>query len=496
VSATGVIGCHAHGFAWRPGRKHAHAKPWAWHPAIAVGLLLVVGSRAAPPDDTQTLPIDLPTALRLVETANPTVAAARARVAAAYAQLDQAKLLWLPNLQSGTTYVRHDGWTQNQRGEVFNSSRSSLFLGNAVTARVDTADAYFLPLVGRRLANAAAANARATANNIQLDVAFAYLDLLQVHAALAINADTLARDTEMLRRAEAAERAGLAKTTADANRARTEVNLRRQEALDFQGRAAVVSARLAQLLLLQPTVDLVPADPAVVPITLVPDAPLADLVATATANRPEMAAARATSGAAQERVRQAQVAPFLPRLEVGYSGGAFGAGMNDNLTFHSRGDALAQATWELRNLGFGNRAQVREREALATEAGARIVEAQALVGAEVSAAAKQARARLLTLTAAQDAVREALEMYRRLEASSFGMAGPRAQYDALEPLLAIQALNQARVQFLTEVIEYNRAQFRLYTALGQPALCALPGSALPLDVPPTPPAERPSEPRP
>jgi outer membrane protein TolC len=475
------IGCHAHGFAW----------------ACLLAALIGPHIAAAPPDDSQTLPIDLPTALRLVETANPTVAAARARVAAAYAQLDQANLLWLPSLQTITAYTRHDGWAQNQRGEVFNSSRSSLFLGNAVVARLETADAYFLPLVGRRLASAAAASARATANDVQLDVAFAYLDLLQVHAALAINADTLTRDTEMLRRAEAAERAGIAKTTADANRARTEVNLRRQEAFDLHGRAAVVSARLAQLLLLQPTVDLVPADPAVVPITLVPDAPLGDLVAMATANRPELAAARATAGAAQERVRQAQVAPLLPRLEVGYSGGAFGAGMNDNMIFNPRGDALAQATWELRNLGFGNRAQVREREALATEAGARIVETQALVAAEVSAAAKQARARLQTMTAAQDAVSEALEMYRRLEASSFGMTGPRAQYDALEPLLAIQSLNQARVQFLTEVIEYNRAEFRLYTALGQPPLCALPGSAIPLGVSPTPPpAEKPSEPRP
>jgi hypothetical protein len=187
----------------------------------------------------------------------------------------------------------------------------------------------------------------------------------------------------------------------------------------------------------------------------------------------------------------------MPRLEVGYSGGAFGAGMNDNMVFNPRGDALAQATWELRNLGFGNRAQVREREALATEAGSRVVEAQALVAAEVSAAAKQARARLLTLPPAQEAVREALEMYRRLEASSFGVAGPRAQYDALEPLLAIQALNQARVQFLTEVVEYNRAQFRLYTALGQPAVCALPGSAVPLAVPPAPPSDpKRSEPRP
>src|SRR5262245_21233615 len=26
-------GCHAHGFAWACGAQHAHAKPWAWHPA-------------------------------------------------------------------------------------------------------------------------------------------------------------------------------------------------------------------------------------------------------------------------------------------------------------------------------------------------------------------------------------------------------------------------------------------------------------------------------
>jgi hypothetical protein len=57
------------------------------------------------------------------------------------------------------------------------------------------------------------------------------------------------------------------------------------------------------------------------------------------------------------------------------------------------------------------------------------------------------------------------------------MVGPRPQYDALEPLLAIQALNQARVTYLAEVIEFNRAQFRLYTALGQPANTALPTAA-------------------
>src|SRR5207302_1634828 len=92
------------------------------------------------------------------------------------------------------------------------------------------------------------AAARATTNNIQLEVASSYLDLLAATAARAINADTLARAVEMLRLADAADRAGLNKTAADVPRARTEVALRRQEAIDLQGRVAVVSARLAQLL--------------------------------------------------------------------------------------------------------------------------------------------------------------------------------------------------------------------------------------------------------
>jgi outer membrane protein TolC len=56
------------------------------------------------------------------------------------------------------------------------------------------------------------------------------------------------------------------------------------------------------------------------------------------------------------------------------------------------------------------------------------------------------------------------------------MAGKDKLYDALEPLTAEQALAQARSQYLDAVIEYNRAQFRLFTAMGQPPAEALPGA--------------------
>jgi outer membrane protein TolC len=456
-------------------------------PAPAAEPLPVPTPISAAPIEPGPLPIDLATALRLADASNPTVAVARARVAEALARQRQADLYWLPNITSGGVYQRHDGTIQDTAGNILSTSRQSLFAGGGTTARVETADALFAPLIARRLTSAEAAAARATSNNVQLDVASVYLDLLATTAARAINADTQNRANEMLRIAIAADRAGLNKTAADVPRAQTEVSLRKQEGIDLQGRAATVSARLAQLLLLDPAVDLIPADPVVVPVMLVPDQPIPELIAIAATYRPELAANRSLAAAAQERLRQARLAPLLPRLEVSYLAGTFGGGRNSDMAdFGGRGDGSAGVTWELRNLGLGNIAINREREAALSGASARVVETGAQVSAEVAAAAKVSRYRLQTMTVSQDAVRQAIEMFRRLEASSFGMAGPKAQYDALEPLVAIQALNQARVQYLNEVIEYNRAQFRLYTAMGQPPLCALPGVPVAVEVPANP----------
>lgn len=475
-------------------------------PAALLGLALAQASALAdPPDkpapaDDPAMPIDLPTAMRLVDASNPTIALARERVREAYARLEQAQVLWLPNLTAGTAYLRHDGQVQNAAGIVFTTSKSSIFVGGGAAMRFDTADAYFGPLVARRLVQAQSAASRATADDVQLEAALAYLELLRVFGALAINADTLGRAEELLHAARAADEEGLAKSKADLPRALTEVNLRRQERIVLEGEAAVASARLAQLLLLPPAVDLRPADPAVLPITLVPPGtPLDELIATGLMNRPELAEGRALVGAAVARLRQAKVGPFLPRVEVGYTAGGFGGGRNSFIgDFDGRGDGTAQATWQFDNLGFGDAARVRERRVEVSEANLHVAEAQARVGAEVTAAAKVAATRLRTLDLAQATVRDALEAWRRLREVAFGVGNPKLRaFEALEPLIAEQQLAQARTQYLNEVIEYNRAQFRLYWALGQPPACALPQAAeVPVQVPASPPPYQPPQPRP
>jgi outer membrane protein TolC len=440
-------------------------------------------------EGTEVLPIDLPTALRLADAANPTIALARQRVEEAYAALDIARFAWLPNLVAGPTYERHDGRLQDTVGNIITTSKSSLFVGGGAVLRVDTAEGLFGPLAARRLAQGTQAASAAVTNSVELDVALAYLDLLLAYGQLAVNADILARDLEMRRRAEAAKEAGLSKTEADVNRARTEVQLRLQERVTLAGQARVASARLARLLLLRPTVGLTPAEPTVVPVRLVnEEAPLDDLVAQGLLNRPELAEGRALVAASVARLRQARLGPLFPRLEVGYWAGTFGGGVNDFVgNFGGRGDGVAQAVWQLNGLGLIDRARVRERRAQFNEANLHFIELQSRVAEDVTAAAQTARARLEALGAAQTAVREATEMWRKLDEAGFGVLGPGKLYDSLEALVAVQALAQARGLYLNEVIEYNRAQFQLFVALGQPPLVALPCSeALPLEVPAVP----------
>src|SRR5262249_28108043 len=128
---------------------------------------------------TSVLPIDLPTALRIGDASNPTIGVARQRVEEAYARVRQADLLWLPDLQALASYVLHDGQIQNAAGVVFQTSKSNVSALGGAVLQVNSGDALFGPLIARRLAEAQAAASRAVNNNIQLDVALAYLELLR-----------------------------------------------------------------------------------------------------------------------------------------------------------------------------------------------------------------------------------------------------------------------------------------------------------------------------
>ena len=463
---------------------------WSRFRAIACAVL---GAGAAPPaaplyapSAESTYPIDLPTALRLADANNPTANVARARVQQAVAAVDRTRVMWLPNLSFGPSVFYHDGLDQSRSGNVVSVSRGNYTLGIGPSLRVNVADALYVPLAARRGLRAETSRSQTVTNNVQLDVALAYFDMLEAHGLLAVNADTLDKAEQVLKAATAGATAGLNRTAADANRAATEVSIRRQEEIVLHGRAAAVAARLGQLLGLDAEAELTPYDRAVVPVVMVPvGTSLPQMIRTGLVARPEILAAGAELQVSETLVKHAKATPVLPRVQADFVGGGFAAGVNATFTqprgYFNTGAALV---WDLDNLGAGNAAAIRGRQAAQTAATFRVREVQAMVVAEIKAAVAQAGARFEALEPAQVAVREATEMFRKIRDTSFGVAGPERKIDVREGLTALQALNLSRVQYLQQVVEFNRAQFRLFTAIGQPAVCGLDAATTrPLDVP-------------
>jgi len=418
----------------------------------------------------ETLPIDLTTVIRLVDANNPGIAFAQARVREAEARLEQAEVLWLPNLSVGTSYLRFDGQTQNQRGEVFSKSRANLFTSGGASLSLDVAEAIYRPLIERRLVSAEQFRAQYVALGTAYEGVSAYLDLVQIYAQLEINADTLKKAEAMHQAALNAQNAKLDRTAGDLNRAQSEVLFRRLERIELEGKSGVASARLGRLLLLQPNVKLVPADRAVAPITLIePQLTLDELLNHAMNYRPDLKANREAIAAALERVRRQAYGPLFPKLAITNQTGAFGGGLNDDLqNFKARNALAAQVFWEVKNLGFGNKAETAERRATLEQAQVSQVEIQARIVSEIVEAAQVTAARFEALDNSKRAVAEALELYRINKEGIFNVIDAKNLFDALRPLQAIQLLNQARSNYLNAVIEYNRAQYRLFTAIGQP----------------------------
>lgn len=71
-------------------------------PPVAVGV-------PSPASCDRPLPINLPTALQLAGARPLDIAVASERVRVAAAQLERARVLWLPTVYLGADYLRHDG---------------------------------------------------------------------------------------------------------------------------------------------------------------------------------------------------------------------------------------------------------------------------------------------------------------------------------------------------------------------------------------------------
>jgi outer membrane protein TolC len=430
--------------------------------------------------------IDLPSALQLAESVNPQIALSREAINEALALHLEARSLLLPNLTAGTNYHLHTGPLQASTGEIRTLKEQSIYFGGgagavgsgtvpipAVRIFSQLGDAIYAPLVAQQVVAERSSNAIAVENALLFDIASQYLKLVAAEASLESYRSSQAEMSEIERTTSAFARTGQGRD-GDFKRARSEVLLLTVEEQRAQERAAVESAELARLLHLDPAVRLTTLKAPVELVQLVdPGQDVEQLVQTALMTRPEVSARGAAIGAAEARLKQEQVRPFLPLVSLGYSAGGFGGGSNrQDLGVSSiyqrtgaRTDLDVWAIWSIQNLGLGNRAiknqAAADRDITILRRTLQFSQIRREV-TEAHAISEAFRKRVVvTRQQLQTAEQGAWEELLRIR-SGEGLP--------IESINSMDLLSQARQDAISALLAYNTAQFQLFVAIGETPL--------------------------
>jgi outer membrane protein TolC len=455
-----------------------------------------VNLKPAPLETTDlSLPINFATALRLADARPLVVAAAQASAWVAEAQLQRAKVLWVPEFDCGAIYYRHDGFGPDFNlgvnhpaygipgpGGPLNQNLNYFYGSGAFYLIVAVTDAIYSPLSARQVLDSRRLDIQAAKNDALLATADAYFSVHQYRGTYAGAVDVVERGHKLVERIE---------LLSEDLVPRVEVNRVNRLLADMEQKAAsareewrVSSANLTQVLRLDPRVVIIPLERDHLQITLIdPARALDDLIAIGVANRPEIASQRAQIRAAQVRIRQEKQRPLLPTILVtGFQTpggmttqfGIFGTGRGSRLDqWGMREDVSAQLVWQLDAFGLGNLARIKERRGEESEAAVMLFRMQDAVAAEVTETQARLQSAAVRVEQAERAMREAIinfeGNYEGLrQTKRFGNVLVQV-YRPQEAAIALQHLKVTYDEYFATVADYNRAQFQMFHALGYPA---------------------------
>ncbi|AGA26867.1 outer membrane protein [Singulisphaera acidiphila DSM 18658] len=435
--------------------------------------------------DPAIRPIDLNTALQLAGVQNPNLLIARQRVVEAAALRQLAAVQFLPSINLGMNYDTHTGVVQQSNGNILSVNRSAVYVGagaNAVAAGTvnipgvvlsgNVATVVYGYLASKQVVRQREFASLAVRNQAFLQTTLAYCALMRGEGTRAV-AMQVRDDARRVAKLTAAYAAAGQGRRADADRAATELAKREADFLAAEGDVLIASARLCDVLNLDPSIRLHPTDAWVTPQPIIPDPiPVSELIALALLQRPELGERRAAIRETLLMLEGAKVLPFSPTVLVGFSAGGMGGGSNLVRPifggFGGRTDLDAYAFWTIQNLGVGNVALInlaRSRVGITRYQEVAVLDR---IRAEVAEAYARTHARYAQIGTTEQAVRSGTDGFRadliRLE-GTVGLP--------IELLDSMRLLARARYEYLAAIVDYNEAQFSLYVALGQPPANAL-----------------------
>jgi outer membrane protein TolC len=418
-------------------------------------------AEAAPKPGT----IDLPTALRLAGANNLDVQIAREKVVEARAASDSARARFFPFIAPSIVVRRHDENVQAVEGRILDADKQSLAAGLALNAQLDLGETYYQNLVAKQLVRSNEAALAGRQREATFRAATGYFDLMRARAAV-IAAEEASRISE--RHAEqiaATAEAGLT-FQGDAARVRAARERSALTLIRVRTEQRIAAARLAEILRLDPTVDLTPPDGDLAPLSLTTAGDdLGALVSRALASRPELDEAAARVEAARTLRRASHRGPLVPTLGAQASIGALGGGPGSaplTRDFDLSSDASLGLSWRVGPGGLFDRNRQRETASRERQVELEREKMQDVIRRQVV----EQHARLRSLAAQIDFARKTLEatdqtarLSRQRRETGVGTV--------LEDLQAEEELARARRDYLVTVAEYNLAQYALRYAVGE-----------------------------
>jgi outer membrane protein TolC len=427
-------------------------------------------------------PINLAVALRLSDARPLIVAAAQASVWVAEAQLTRAKVLWIPTLNIGFDYTRHDGGGPDfNKGILTAPSINFFYGGGGMWGTIPIAEAIFQPLAARQVLNSAHWNIQSAKNDALLQTADAYFQVHQQRGIYSGGLYCVERGRDLVERINNLSRELV--PVVEVYRARNMLADLEQQTVWARQEWRVASANLTQVLRLDPRALVEPLEHDHTQITLIdPGRPFDELMPIALLNRPELSAFQALVEAAAQQIRLEKARPFVPNLMINgfqtpyemIQAGIFGLGPNTSLNqWTGRLDLSYQPLWQLEAFGIGNLARIKEARGMESKAIIEFFKAQDAVAGDVTRAVARVQSAAARVVQADRALRtaiitfngnfEGLQQTHRLGNILILVNRPQ------EAVFALQLLKVAFDEYFTTVAEYNRSQFELFHALGYPA---------------------------
>lgn len=459
----------------------------------------------------RALPISLASALKLSDARPLLVAAAQASAWVAEAQLQRAQVIWVPTLDIGAIYYRHDGFGPDFNrgvnhpgfgfpggGGPLNQNLNYFYGYGSIYQVVNLTDAIFQPLAARQVLDSKRLDIQTAKNDALLQAATAYFDVHQARGQYAGTLDVVGRGDKLVERIEHLSEDLV--PTVEVDRAKRMLANIEQKAASAREQWRVSSANLTQVLRLDPSTVVVPVEHDHLQITLIdPSRPLDELVPIGLANRPEIASQKSMIQAAEVAIRREKNRPLLPLVLItGFQTpgnmmsqfGIFGTGFDRNMNLWSlREDVSLQLVWQLEGLGFGNLARIKEQRGNESEATVKYFRMQDTVAQEINAAQARVQAASVRVLEADRSLREAIVAYDGnyeglAQTTRFGNVLYQV-YRPQEAVKALERLMESYDQYFMTVADYNKAQFELFHALGYPAgeiaNANPPGDLLPVD---------------